>query len=65
MQHQDPSAEDAVAVLATEASSPTSTSVPRRRLLRALSGVAIGALALAGLTSCGGEGEEDDEEEDD
>jgi hypothetical protein len=37
----------------------------RRWLLRALSGAVVGAVILVGLTACGGEGEDEGEEEDD
>jgi hypothetical protein len=42
--------------------------VPRRRLLRAAPGAVLAIAVLAGLTACGGEGDEDgegEEEEDD
>ena len=44
--------------------------VPRRWVLRALTGVAVGGVMLVGLAACGGEGggggeDEEDEEEDD
>jgi hypothetical protein len=39
--------------------------VPRRWLLRSLSGAVLGAVILVGLTACGGEGEDEGEEEDD
>ena len=45
-------------------SSPAAGSFSRQWLLRALPGAAIGLLALLGLTSCGGEGEEGDEDDD-
>ena len=67
MQHQRRSiAEDiTVSALATEASSPWPTPVPRRRLLRSLTGAAVLVVALVGLTSCGGENGDEDEENDD
>ena len=45
------------------ASGRTAEFVSRRWLLRALPGVAIGVVALVGLTSCGGEGDEDEEDD--
>lgn len=65
MEHQSQPAEDTIAdpAHATEASSLSPTPVPRRRLFRALSGIAVGVVALVGLTSCGGEGGEEDEED--
>jgi hypothetical protein len=46
-----------------DASGLTVAFVSRRRLLRALPGVAIGVVALLGLTSCGGEDDEEDEDD--
>lgn len=71
-QHRsDEAATDAV-VPALESASVTSPLIPRprRQILRALSGVAVGSVVLLGLASCGGEDEEgngggDGEEEDD
>ena len=42
----------------------TAGSVSRRWLLRALPGAAIGIVALHGLTGCGGENGEDEEDDD-
>lgn len=55
----------AIPVREREASSPVPVNVLRRRLLRALSGVAVGFVMLGGLAACGGEDEEGGEEEDD
>lgn len=57
--------EATVTALPADVASPSPGSVPRRRILRALSGVAAGAVVLLGLSSCGGEEDEGDEEEDD
>ena len=55
----------AVTDASSSASGPTPVSVSRRWLLGALPGVAIGVVALIGLTSCGGGDDEEDEEDDD
>jgi hypothetical protein len=47
---------------ALEPSSLAPRSLSRRWLLRALPGAAIGLVALLGLTSCGGEGDEGDDD---
>jgi hypothetical protein len=39
--------------------------VPRRWVLRAVMGAAVGIVTLVGLAACGGEGDEEEEEEDD
>jgi ferric-dicitrate binding protein FerR (iron transport regulator) len=57
--------EAAVTALAPDVPSSSPSSVPRRRILRALSGVVVGAAVLLGLSSCGGEDDEGDEEDDD
>jgi hypothetical protein len=49
---------------APEPSRPATGSVSRRWLLRALPGAVIGLVALLGITSCGGEGGEGEEEDD-
>jgi hypothetical protein len=57
---------DLVPAHAQEASSTLPISVPRRRLLRALSGAVMGVAVLGVLSSCGGgDGEDGDEDEDD
>jgi hypothetical protein len=40
-----------------------SATAPRRLVLRALTGAVVGGLTLAGLSSCGGEDGEDDEDD--
>jgi hypothetical protein len=44
-------------------SSLAAGSFSRRWLLRALPSAAIGLVALLGLTSCGGEGDEDEDDD--
>ena len=39
--------------------------VPRRWVLRVVTGAAVGVVTLVGLVACGGEGDEEEEEEDD
>jgi hypothetical protein len=67
MQHQSRSITDDITVpaLGAETPSPWPTPVPRRRLLRALSGLALVVVTLVGLTGCGGEDGDGDEEDDD
>lgn len=77
MQRQQRSGESDVDVtiptLEQEAVEASPLPRPRRQILRALSGVAMGAMVLIGLASCGGEdgegngngaGDEDEEEDD-
>ena len=46
---------------------PAPGAVPRRWVLRVVTGAAVGAVALVGLAGCGGggDGEDEEDEEDD
>jgi hypothetical protein len=61
--HADTDVTASVTARLAETGNRATAPMPRRRLLRLVSGIAVAASTLLGLAACGGE--EDDEEDDD